>query len=105
MMSSSEADLQEVPEAELSAEEFGRLIDQYNNQKLAEGEVVRGRILKILENEVIVDIGYKSEGTIAISEFRGPDGTSMAQVGATVEVLIEKTEDSDGYVVLSKEKA
>ncbi len=89
MMSPSDADIQEhvEVEAELSPEEFGRLIDQYNNQKLAEGEVVRGRILKILENEVIVDIGYKSEGTISISEFRGPGGVVMAGVGDTVKCL------------------
>jgi small subunit ribosomal protein S1 len=91
--------------ADMSPEEFERLIEQYNNRNLAEGEVVRGRILKILENEVIVDIGYKSEGTIDVDEFRGSDGKILAEVGDGVDVLIEKTEDKDGYVVLSKEKA
>ncbi len=105
MMSAPDSEVRSEPEADLSAEDFARLLEQYNNQKLAEGEVVRGRIIKILENEVIVDIGYKSEGTIAIQEFRGADGGNIARVGDEVDVLIEKTEDSDGYIVLSKEKA
>src|SRR5437867_9565548 len=92
--------------AELSQAEYEKLLDQYANLKtLAEGEVVRGRILKILENEVIVDIGYKSEGVIPIEEFRDPSGQIRADVGQEIEVLLEKTEDTDGYIVLSKEKA
>ena len=101
----NDAEPREGHESDLSQEDFARLIDQYNNRNLAEGEVVRGRILKILENEVIVDIGYKSEGTIHLEEFRGLDGQIHAEVGGEVDVLIEKTEDTDGYVVLSKEKA
>src|SRR5262245_25036283 len=91
---------------ELSQAEYEKLLDQYANLKtLAEGEVVRGRIIKILENEVIVDIGYKSEGVIPIEEFRDPSGQVKAEVGQEIEVLLEKTEDTDGYIVLSKEKA
>ena len=96
----------EVEEKEMSQAEYEKLLDQYANMRtLAEGEVVRGRILKILENEVIVDIGYKSEGVIPIEEFRDPSGEIKAEVGQEVEVLLEKTEDTDGYIVLSKEKA
>ena len=72
---------------------------------LKEGEVVRGRVLKVLEKEVIVDIGYKSEGLIALEEFRGVDGVLKVAIGDRVDVLLEKTEDGDGYVILSKEKA
>src|SRR5207247_1535913 len=93
-------------EPEMSQEEYERLLDQSDKLKsLAEGEVVRGRILKILENEVIVDIGYKSEGVIPIEEFRDISGQIRAEVGQEIEVLLEKAEDTDGYVVLSKEKA
>ena len=96
----------EAPLEEFSQAEYEKLLDQYANLKtLAEGEVVRGRILKILENEVIVDIGYKSEGVIPIEEFRDPSGAIKADVGQEIEVLLEKTEDTDGYIVLSKEKA
>src|SRR5438128_354773 len=52
------------------------LMDLYDSsfRHISEGEVVRGRVLKILENEVIIDIGYKSEGIVPASEFRGPGG-------------------------------
>jgi len=72
---------------------------------LAEGEVVRGRVLRIGPNGVIVDVGYKSEGIIDLEEFTGTDGTPHVNVGDEIDVLLEKTENRDGYVVLSKEKA
>ena len=56
--------------------------------------------LEDLIRKVIVDIGYKSEGVIDINEFRGPDGKIQVEAGARISVLLEKSEDGDGYVVL-----
>ncbi len=70
-----------------------------------EGELVSGKILKILENDILVDIGFKSEGIIPREEFIGSDGELQAQEGDVVEVLLEKSEDENGHVVLSREKA
>ncbi len=67
-----------------------------------EGSIVKGRILEIRPREVLVDIGYKSEGVIPSSEF---DDMNEVEVGDEVEVLLEKLENEDGMVVLSKEKA
>ncbi len=67
-----------------------------------EGSIVKGRILEIRPREVLVDIGYKSEGVIPASEF---DDMDEVEVGDEVEVLLEKLENEDGMVVLSKEKA
>ncbi len=67
-----------------------------------EGSIVKGRVLEIRPREVLVDIGYKSEGVIPTSEF---DDMSDVEVGDEVEVLLEKLENEDGMVVLSKEKA
>jgi small subunit ribosomal protein S1 len=69
---------------------------------LEEGEVVRGRVVELRDSEVLVDIGYKSEGTIPIEEFRhsGPP-----KVGDEIEVYLEAKEDSEGLIVLSKDKA
>lgn len=67
-----------------------------------EGSIVKGRILEIRPREVLVDIGYKSEGVIPVSEF---DDMSEVEVGYEVEVLLEKLENEDGMIVLSKEKA
>jgi len=67
-----------------------------------EGSIVKGRILEIRPREVLVDIGYKSEGVIPTAEF---DDMNEVEVGDEVEVLLEKLENEDGMIVLSKEKA
>jgi small subunit ribosomal protein S1 len=87
--------------------EFSRLLDLYDNsfRNIAEGEVVKGTVLKVSENEVVVDVGYKSEGVISVNEFLDETGAVMVQPGDVVDVLLERTEDRDGHIVLSREKA
>ena len=94
-------------DAQFSESEYQELLEMYDQslRTLAEGEVVRGRVLRISGREVVVDVGYKSEGIIDIDEFSGPDGKPQVKVDDEVDVLLEKTENKDGYVVLSKEKA
>src|SRR6202008_2648101 len=70
---------------------------------IQEGEVVRGRVVEVRDSEVLVDIGYKSEGTIPIEEFR--HAGSLPKVGDEIEVYLESKEDSGGLIVLSKDKA
>jgi small subunit ribosomal protein S1 len=67
-----------------------------------EGSIVKGRVLEIRNREVLVDIGYKSEGVIPLSEF---DDIDDLQVGDEVEVLLVRLENDEGMVILSKEKA
>jgi len=67
-----------------------------------EGSIVKGRILEVRPREVLVDIGYKSEGVIPITEF---DDVDSPEVGDEVDVLLERLENDEGMVVLSKEKA
>jgi len=97
----------EAAGAEMGKDEYEKLLDLYDVsfKNLAEGEVVKGRVLRVLPNEVIVDVGYKSEGLIDIEEFTDPAGRVHVEVGDTIDVLLEKTENQEGYVVLSKEKA
>ena len=71
-------------------------------REFKEGKIVEGTILEIRPREVLVDIGYKSEGAIAGSEF---DDIDSLQVGDKVEVLICRLENDEGMVVLSKERA
>jgi len=96
----------EEEDAVASAEyqEFLALYDE-SMRNLTEGEIVRGKVVAITANEVIVDVGYKSEGLIPIEEFRGVDGEVHVQVGSDVEVLLEKAEDQEGHVLLSHSKA
>src|SRR6201984_1186718 len=67
-----------------------------------EGSIVKGRILEIRPREVLVDIGYKSEGVISIAEF---EDIENLEVGDEVDVLLERLENDEGMVGLSKEKA
>ncbi len=71
-----------------------------------EGELVTGTVVRIDNGEVLVDVGYKSEGIIPLSEFNDlEEGASSLEIGHQVEVLLERKEDSEGLVILSKEKA
>jgi small subunit ribosomal protein S1 len=92
---------------DVDPQEFARMLDIYDNsfRNIAEGEVMKGTVLKVTPSEVIVDIGYKSEGIIGVEEFLDERGEVTVQPGDTVDVLLERTEDRDGYVVLSREKA
>ena len=71
-------------------------------KQFKEGSIVKGRILEVRPREFLVDIGYKSEGTIPATEFDDP---SEVAVGDEVEVLLVRLENDEGMVVLSKEKA
>ncbi len=94
-------------EQEMSPQEYEHLLAQYENsfKNLQEGQIIRGRILSVTGSEVIVDIGYKSEGIIPVSEFTDFSGEVTVKPGDSVDVLLERTEDQNGYVVLSKDKA
>jgi small subunit ribosomal protein S1 len=70
---------------------------------IQEGEVVRGRVVEVRDSEVLVDIGYKSEGTIPIEEFHHVG--ALPRVGDEIEVYLESKEDNEGLIVLSKDKA
>src|SRR5690349_7958014 len=83
---------------------MGQWLQLYEDslKDLEEGEIVRGRVLKIDNKEVTVDVGFKSEGVIPVEEFPDLEGV---KVGDEIEVFLEKTENQDGLVVLSKQRA
>jgi len=82
-----------------------RAIYEESLKDVVEGDIVRGTILEVRDDVVLVDIGYKSEGLIPLKEFRSPAGDITIQAGDTVDVYLEKKEDTDGLIVLSREKA
>src|SRR5213592_3043553 len=84
---------------------YEKLLDQYGARKFAEGEVMKGTVLKITDTDVIVDIGYKSEGVIPVAQFIDPNGNVTIKIGEVIDVLLEDTDDGEGHIVLSKEKA
>jgi small subunit ribosomal protein S1 len=81
------------------------LLSLYDKPTLTEGEIVKGRVLKVTPTDVVIDVGYKSEGLLPVSEVTGFDGQVKVKKGDDVEVYIERLEDPSGYVILSREKA
>lgn len=72
---------------------------------IQEGSLVRGEIVHLGKEFVLVDIGYKSEGQIPIAEFMDANGNVTARIGEMVDVILERKEDEEGIILLSKEKA
>ena len=91
-------------EDEYTSEDYERMMEMYQGSmaSIDEGEIVKAKVQAIRENVVVLDIGFKSEGTVPLEEFKDhPD----LKVGDEVEVLLEHLEDQEGAVVLSKKKA
>jgi len=93
--------------ADRSEEDFKSLLAAYEGktQTFSEGEVIKGRVIAISGGGVIVDVGFKSEGVVPLEQFLDESGRSTVKVGDMVDVFLEQTEDSEGHVVLSREKA
>ncbi len=89
---------------EYSQEEFQDLANLYSEsfKDLKEGELIKGRIVRIQGDYIIIDIGFKSEGTIPKNEFHEDQ---VIEVGNEIEVVLESVEDRDGNLVLSKQRA
>ena len=92
---------------DFSMEEYEQLLDKYQftSKELTRGKIVKGRIVKVTENHVIVDIGFKSEGVIPIEEFKNGLETTPISPGDEIEAMIIRTSSSEGYIHLSKRKA
>ncbi|MGA2193391.1 MAG: 30S ribosomal protein S1, partial [Nitrospirota bacterium] len=86
-----------------SQDEMSRLYDE-SFKSVEEGSVVKGRVIQVRQDGVVVDVGYKSEGIIPIEEIH-QDVLKNIKVGDEIEVYLEEREDSEGNIVLSKEKA
>ncbi|MBK7071903.1 MAG: 30S ribosomal protein S1 [Myxococcales bacterium] len=95
-----------VDAATFQDDDFAALFAESIAQENAkEGEILRGTVISVGKDFAIVDIGYKSEGQVALEEFRGADGTITVAAGDQVDVLLESRENDAGMCVLSKEKA
>ncbi len=86
-------------QAEVIPEDMSKLYEE-TFKHIAQGELVKGKIVGVSDREALVDVGFKSEGSIALREFGG-----AVKVGDEVSVLLEKVEDKEGRIVLSKWKA
>ncbi len=86
-------------------ETFAALLDETLGRDLGfEGSVVTGRVVRLADDYAVVDVGLKSEGRVALKEF-GPGGNGEIKPGDMIELYVERYEDRDGSIVLSREKA
>src|SRR5678809_933045 len=87
-------------------ESFAALFEEsLKHEDVKEGDIVKGRVIHVGKDHVVVDIGYKSEGTIPLYEFTQADGTVSVKEGDEIDVFLESRENEDGLCILSKEKA
>jgi small subunit ribosomal protein S1 len=96
--------------SDLLIEVDGKLVPNYDAtiKPFVEGDVVTGKVVRIDKDEVLVDIGYKSEGVIPVSELsirRSVDPSEEVQLGEEVDALVLTKEDQDGRLILSKKRA
>ncbi len=91
-------------ENEYTLDEYEEMLAMYEEtlSEIEEGEIVTATVLRLTENTVVLDVGFKSEGSVTKDEFTDPD---ELQPGDEVEVFLEELEDDEGRVVLSKKKA
>ncbi len=87
-----------------STDEMLEMIQLYEGTlaEIKEGQIVKGEVVEVRDNEVLVDVGFKSEGTIPLDQFRDVENI---RVGDVFDVYLENIEDQDGLIALSKEKA
>jgi small subunit ribosomal protein S1 len=92
---------------EYSSSQYEKMLQEYDSKYrvLREGGIITGRVVKVTENEVIVDVGHKSEGVVPIHECVGSDGKVSVKPGDEIAVLLENVEGNEDYLLLSTEKA
>jgi small subunit ribosomal protein S1 len=97
-------DLADFEETSYQGDQVQNTLEQYKQslEGIEEGKVVKGRILKITDKEVFVDVNFKSEGIIPLAEFK--DVASYKE-GDEIDVFLEQVEDSEGQLILSKSRA
>ncbi|MFN7624914.1 MAG: 30S ribosomal protein S1, partial [Acidobacteriota bacterium] len=89
---------------DFSMEDFAAILaahEQNNRSDISENEVVKGRVIKITDQAVIIDVGFKSEGIVPLAEFKEGDTVTVAP-GDEVDVFVKQLENSEGYVELSR---
>ena len=95
---------QDLYDEDYSDEDYEQMLSMYEGtmSQIVEGEIVKSKVLRVTDNAVILDVGFKSEGSVPLDEFKDPH---TLKEGDEIEVFLEHLEDQEGAVVLSKKKA
>ena len=94
------------PSDEYTEDEYKQMMGMYENtlNEIEEKEIVTGRVVSIDEKYVVIDIGFKSEGIVAVNEFSSKQLENIAP-GDEVDVFLDRVEDKEGQLILSRRKA
>ena len=93
-------------EAAISDDNFAAMLEEtFGEGELTEGSVVKGTVIGIENDSVLIDVGLKSEGRVALKEFTNPGSPPEIVIGDVVDVYLERMEDRNGEAMLSREKA
>jgi small subunit ribosomal protein S1 len=95
---------QDLYDEDYSDSDYEQMLSMYEGtmSQIVEGEIVKSKVLRVTDNAVILDVGFKSEGSVPLDEFKDPQSL---REGDEIEVFLEHLEDQEGAVVLSKKKA
>ena len=98
---------QDRDDAKMSSEDYEHLLDHYGfrTQEITMGKILKGRVIKRTPTHILIDVGFKTEGAIAVEEFSDPKALAELRPGSEIEAMLEKTDVRDGYLVLSKKMA
>ncbi|MBL7084004.1 MAG: 30S ribosomal protein S1 [Candidatus Aminicenantes bacterium] len=94
-------------EENISSEDYENLLDQYqfSAKEITPGKIIKGKVIKVTPTHALIDIGYKSEGIIPIEDFSNNQDMDEINPGDPVEVILERSDPKEGYLVLSRKKA
>jgi small subunit ribosomal protein S1 len=94
-------------EENISSKDYESLLDQYqfNAKEIVPGKIIKGKVIKVTSNHILVDIGFKSEGIIPREDFADNQEFSEIRPGETVQALVERSDSKEGYLILSHKKA
>src|SRR5579862_1398384 len=106
MAGPSEPPVTESSATTVDPEEYQHLLEDYSHlAPPSRHEVLEGRVLKISGSDVFIDVGYKADGVAPLSQFTDASGSVTVRAGDLIDVMVESGQTSEGYVVLSHEKA
>jgi small subunit ribosomal protein S1 len=87
-------------------EDFAALLEEsFGRNEMAEGSVIKGKVVAIEKDDAVIDIGLKTEGRVKLKEFTGPNKDVVIKIGDEVEVYLERVENALGEAVISRDKA
>ncbi len=94
-------------EENISSKDYESLLDQYqfNAKEIVPGKIIKGKVIKVTSNHILVDIGFKSEGIIPREDFADNQEISEIRPGDTVQAIVERSDSKEGYLILSHKKA